>query len=308
MRVVGVDIGGTSIKVGLVNETGLVLDTFTMPVDKSLSVMQTVNALNSALKTFINSVGDVDAVGVGCPGLINSTEGIVCSSNNLDWYDLPLKNLMETALKKPVKITNDANAAALGENKFGAGREYQNMVMITLGTGVGSGIIVNNQIFEGHEGKGAELGHMILQLNGRQCTCGRKGCFETYASATALINDTKQAIMEHPESSLANVSLNSVNGKTVFDHARNGDQTAMEVVEKYITYLGEGLLNIMNIFRPEAIVLSGGIANQGQFLVDMLDAYCKARNYGFKLAPKVDIKIAQIGYASGIIGAASLFL
>ena len=210
----------------------------------------------------------------------------------------------------PVKITNDANAAALGEKVFGAGKKYNNVVMITLGTGVGSGIIIDGKIYEGLNGKGAEIGHSCLIMDGIPCTCGRKGCLEMYASATALVRQTKEAMELNKDSLLWEESKKQgkVSGRTAFEAAKKGDKTANEVVDNYVKYLSEGLLNVCNIFRPDCIVLSGGIANQGDYLINKVKDYCKKFDYGYPNSPVTEIKVAEIGYDSGIIGAACLFL
>ena len=211
----------------------------------------------------------------------------------------------------PVKITNDANAAALGEKVFGAGKKYQNVVMITLGTGVGSGIIIDGKIYEGLNGKGAEIGHSTLYVDGLPCTCGRNGCFEMYASASALIRQTKEAMEKDKKSLLwaeAKENNGKVSGRTAFYAAQKGDETANKVVDNYVKYLSEGLLNVCNIFRPECIVLSGGIANQGDYLLRKVKTYCEKYDYGYPNSPVTQIEIAEIGYNSGIIGAACLIL
>jgi glucokinase len=181
--------------------------------------------------------------------------------------------------------------------------------MLTLGTGVGGGIIINGKLFEGNEGKGAELGHSVIVVDGEQCTCGRKGCLETYASATALIRETKKAMQLNKRSLLWKVcpDIDLVGGKVPFDAAKQGDPTAIKVLDNYIKYLGEGILNFCNIFRPNVIVLSGGIANAGDYLFDRVNNYVRERNYGYKMTPEVKIVPAELGYDSGKIGAAALF-
>ena len=216
---------------------------------------------------------------------------------------------MERETGFPVRITNDANAAAFGEAKFGAGKKYQNIIMITLGTGVGGGIVLNGKLFEGNMGKGAELGHTVVVMDGRECTCGRRGCLETYASATALIRDTKEMMELHPESKLWEISekLGKVDGRVAFEACRAGDKCGEELVKNYVHHLGEGLMNFFNIFRPEAVVLSGGIANEKDYLLSRLKAYCKEHDYGYPRTPEVELLTSELGYDSGKIGAAALF-
>ena len=183
--------------------------------------------------------------------------------------------------------------------------------MFTLGTGVGGGIIIDKKLYEGNESKGAELGHAVLVLGGEECTCGRKGCIEAYCSASALIRDTKRAMLADTESKMweyANNDINNVNGRTAFAMARENDESAMKVVENYVMYLSESIMNYCNIFRPEAFVLGGGICGEGKFLIDKVVAYCEKRHYGYQGTPAVKIITATLGNDAGIIGAAALLV
>lgn len=313
MIAIGIDIGGTSIKGAAVTTDGKVLDVFSMPVEKGEQQEVTIQKLIDLTNTYIKTHGfkkeEILGIGIGVPGAIDSVRGVCCESNNLEWHDLPIKSLIEEGTGIPVKITNDANAAALGEAKFGAGKEFNDIIMVTLGTGVGGGIVIGGKLVEGNEGKGAELGHIVIELNGRQCTCGRKGCLEAYASATALIADTKSAMNKHPESLMHQYAeqYGKIDGRVSFDAAKAGDDAAIKVVDQYVMFLSEGLLNYCNIFRPEAIILSGGIANAGDFLLDKIDKYLEDHNYGFKGTPAVKVLVSELGYDSGKIGAAALF-
>ena len=308
MAILGIDIGGTSIKGGLVYRYGQVDKLFSLPIDKSLSQDEQIKALINKIKETYNE-NEFDGIGLGIPGAIDGTLGVVMYSNNLKWENLEIGRMLKHAFPgKKVAMTNDANAAALGEAKFGSAKNEQNVVMITLGTGVGGGIIINGKLYEGNHGRGAELGHQVIVLDGILCSCGRKGCFEQYASATALINQAKEAIKENPECKLALCAKNGeeVNGKLIFETAKAGCSTAQKVVDNYVKYLSEGLINICNVFRPSSIVLSGGIANQGDYLINKVVAYLEKEHYGYLPEFKVNIKIASLGYNSGIIGAASL--
>ena len=313
MIAIGIDIGGTSIKYAAVDSTGKVFDKEVQEIISGESQEVTIKKLINNIKDYINKYNlsdKVSGIGLGIPGSIDTKEGVVTYSNNLNWKELHVVDLFKKEISLPVKITNDANAAALGEKVFGAGKKYKDVVMITLGTGVGSGIIIDGKIYEGLKGKGAEIGHSTLVVNGLDCTCGRKGCFEMYASATALIRQTKEA-MDLDKASLMWEEFKQqgkVSGRTAFNAAKKGDETAIKVVDNYVMYLSEGLLNICNIFRPECIVLSGGIANQGDYLLDKVKAYCKKYDYGYPNSPVTEIKVAEIGYDSGIIGAACLIL
>lgn len=313
MIAIGIDIGGTSIKGAAVTKEGKVLDVFTLDVLKGDTQEKVVNSLIDIVNAYIKKQGykkeEILGIGCGVPGSIDSVNGVVSYSNNLRWSELPIVEMMEKGTGLPVRITNDANAATFGEAKFGAGKDYKNIIMLTLGTGVGGGIVANGELYEGNQGKGAEMGHTVIVIDGHECTCGRRGCLETYASATALIRDTKLA-MEKDKASLMweeADKLGKVDGRVAFNAERRGDETAHEVVENYIKYLSEGILNFANIFRPEAVILSGGIANEGDYLTKRLDAYCAKENYGYKGTPKFEILVSKLGYDSGKIGAAALF-
>ncbi len=313
MIAIGIDIGGTSIKGAAINSTGKVYDVFSMPVIKGEKGEETIAKLSALVNEYIASHHfdeKIEGIGLGVPGIIDSVNGVVSFSSNLKWENLPIRQLMEDATGLKVKITNDANAAALGEARFGAGKNYSSSIMITLGTGVGGGVVIDNKLVEGNQGKGAELGHMVIVLDGRECGCGRKGCLEAYASATGLIVDTKIAMEKHPESLMHKIAqeLGKVDARVAFNAEKQGDKAAKEVIDQYIMYLSEGLMNYCNIFRPEVFILSGGIANEGKNLTDRVEKYLKEHDYGYKNSPSVDVVIASLGYDSGKIGAACLIL
>ncbi|MBO7614299.1 MAG: ROK family protein [Bacilli bacterium] len=315
MTVIGIDVGGTTIKGAAVTSEGKMFKTFTVPVskyEKGVEVMERLaQAVNDYIATYKDEIGTIEGIGMGIPGVIDSKKGVVCASANLPlWTDLKVKEIIEKLTGLPVKVSNDANAAALGEVRFGAGDNCETAIMLTLGTGVGCGVVLNGQLFEGNEGKGAELGHSTLILGGRKCGCGRKGCFEAYASASGLIYDTEQMIEKHPESKMKKIAIQfgKVNGRVAFKAAREyEDPWAIKVVDQYISYLGEGLLNICNIFRPNLIILSGGVANEGDYLIERVQEYIKERDYGYKNSPEVKVVQGKLGYDSGKIGAAALF-
>lgn len=308
MNAIGIDIGGTFIKGAVVTPKGDILDFFSMPVEKDEKPELTIEKLIKEIKK-INYPG-VLGIGIGCPGTVDSETGVVEFAPNMHWTDVRIKEMIEHEIPLPVHITNDANAAAAGESTFGVGRQFQNMVVLTLGTGVGGGLIINGKLFEGNEGKGAEIGHMVIYADGRQCGCGRKGCLEAYASATALVADTKEAMDKCQESSMWKFCpiLDEVDARVAFNAAKLGDKAAQVVIQNYVHYLGEGILNLCNIFRPDAVVLCGGIAKEGAYLTSRLKNYCEERSYGFPRSPEVQIVTGKLGYNAGIVGAASLFL
>ena len=312
MIAIGIDIGGTSIKGAAVDSNGRVYETFSMPFVKGEPGEITVKKLASIVKEYVASFDlekKIVGIGIGCPGTLDIKNGVVNYSNNLGWDNLPIVDIMHEQLPYPIRLTNDANAASLGEAKFGAGKSYETIIMLTLGTGVGGGIIIDGKLFEGNEGKGGELGHTVIVVDGEQCTCGRKGCLEAYASATALIRDAKKAMRSNKKSLMWKISpdIDLVGGKVPFEAAKQGDPTATAVIDNYVKYLGEGILNFCNIFRPNVIVLSGGLANAGAFLFDKVNKYVEERYYGYKSTPAVKIVPAELGYDSGKIGAAALF-
>ena len=313
MYYIGIDIGGTAIKTGIVSKDYKLIDKSSIPTDKSLDykviVKDIANQILSLTKKNNIDIDKVSAIGIGCPGAIDSKNGIVNYSPNLKWKEVPLSYELSAILKREVKITNDANAAALGETKCGAGKNYSDTILITLGTGVGGGVVIGGKLFEGYQSKGAELGHMVIKKDGEPCACGRKGCMETYASATALIRQTKRAMEQDKNSLMWQTStLDNVDGKTAFESAKKGDKTAQKVVDEYIEYLGEGIANFVNIFRPQAIILGGGICAQGDNLLNPLKKVVEKNSYGGALNPNPALVIARLGNDAGIIGAASLVI
>ncbi len=314
MIAIGIDIGGTSIKGAFVTDKGEILHRFSLKVSKDSPFEVEIKKLSDLINKEIKDnhlEGKIKGIGIGNPGIMDMDEGLIIESPNLpSWNNHNLKKEIEKHVGIPVKLNNDANVAALGEAKFGSGHKYKDLIMITLGTGVGGGVIINGKLFDGHLHQGAELGHMIIKMNGRECGCGRKGCFEAYASATALIKDTKAMMKRHPESLLTVIEkeLNGVDARNAFMAAKRGDKYGKKLVNNYISYLGEGLLNYCNIFRPEAIILSGGVANEGEYLISRVKKYLAKHHYGMKGSPEVDIVISSLGYDSGKIGAACLVL
>ena len=304
---IGVDLGGTYIKCGIVDEDGNIVEAGKSPTpdnydDAAKEIARLADEL--AKKAGVTPLG----VGVGSPGSIDGETGKVIYSNNLGWHDAPLKADLEKYLKIPVEITNDANAAALGEAFCGAGKNYRSFVLLTLGTGVGSGIVLDGKLLEGNHGVGAEFGHTVIVAGGNKCTCGRRGCLEAYASATALVSQTVDAMNRHRESALWKVSPDpkKVNGKTAFDAMRLGDETAKQVVDTYIGYLADGVTNAVNLFRPDAVILGGGVSAEGDALIKPLKEKVKELSYGkWEVAP-VEIVTATLKNDAGICGAAKL--
>lgn len=306
----GIDLGGTGIKCGIVDEKGKIVAVKKCPTKKGAPASDILADMAGLVIDLQKETGvNLEGVGVGCPGLIDTKKGNVVYSNNLVWKNVPLVSTLNKALNLPIYVTNDANAAALGEYHFGAGKKYQSMVMFTLGTGVGSGIVFGGKLFEGNLGAGVELGHEVIRYGGEKCTCGRKGCLEAYASATALIRQAQKA-MDGDEDSLlwklCGGDKNAVNGKMVFDALRDGDKTAEKIVKKYTDYLASGVTNAINAFHPQAIVLGGGICAAGDVFLSPLKRKVNRQIFGgTKFAP-VHIEVASLGNDAGIYGAAAL--
>lgn len=307
----GIDVGGTFIKGGIVAESGEIVADGKIATQCELGgekLADNVAALVNDLKEQSGvSSEEIIAAGMGFPGFIDSVKGIVVYSNNLNLSDFDVATAASSRLGVPVKVANDANVAALGEKQFGAGKEFDSLVLITLGTGVGSGIVIDGKLFEGNRSAGAEVGHEVIVYNGEPCTCGRRGCFEAYASATALIRETKRAMQAHPDSRMWEIgSLEAVSGITPFDYAPV-DVYAAEVVDRYEELLACGITNVANVFRPQAILIGGGVCAQGDNLIlplkRKLDAQLFGKIYG---SPSVEIRAASLGNKAGVLGAAAL--
>ena len=311
MYSIGIDIGGMSIKAGLVDENGKILEKNTVKSAATADevIVNMAKQINSLLDNRGLTVENIKGIGIGCPGAISGYKGVVDILPNLGWYNVPLADRIKEYFDTEVRLSNDANVAALAEALYGCAKGYNDCIMLTLGTGVGGGIIINKKLYEGTECKGAELGHTTLIIDGEQCTCGRNGCVECYVSASALIRQTKAAMLSDRDSMMwdcVSRDIEKVDGKTAFFCAKQGDATAENVVSQYIKYLSESLMNMMNIFRPEVIILGGGICGEGKYLTDRIEQYCERFHYGYKGSPKPAIKIAELGNDAGIIGAAAL--
>ena len=309
---IGIDLGGTFIKGGIVNDLGNILISDKVPTESEKGADRVALNIANLCKTLLKQVNmtasDIVGVGMGVPGMIDSAKGEVVYSNNLGWEHFFISNEVEKQTGLPVKIANDANVAALGETKFGCGKNYNNTVMLTLGTGVGGGIIINGKLFEGNRSAGAELGHSVIVAGGEQCTCGRKGCLEAYASATALMRDTKRAMLADRQSKMWEIgSIDNVTGKTAFDY-KDVDESARKVVEDYIEKLGVGITNISNEFRPEAVILGGGVCAQGDNLIKPLQGVVNKEIFARDKGPQVKILTATLGNNAGLLGAVALLM
>ena len=313
MYYIGVDLGGTNIAAGIVDEKGNLLRKASIPTGAEREADEVIKDMAGLCRKLIDEQGitvdDVEYAGVATPGTADHDNGIVVYANNLRFLNYPLADKLKEFLGvKKVLIENDANAAAKGEAACGAAKGHANSVMITLGTGLGGGIIIDNKIYSGFNYAGAELGHMVIEVDGLPCSCGRKGCWEAYSSATGLINMTKVKLAETKDTIMHEMVAHDgkVSGRTAFDAMRKGDKAAKEVVDKYIYYLAMGIVNIINIFQPEVLVIGGGICNEKHYLTDPLMDIVDKEQYSRNSTKKTEIRIATLGNDAGIIGAAML--
>ena len=312
MYTIGIDLGGTNIVAGVVNDDYEILasaDCKTALPRPANEIMDDMARLCfEAVEKAGLTMQDVAHVGIGCPGTCNVDTGEVEYSNNLKFDHLMLGPEMEQRLGLRVHIENDANAAALGEALAGAAKGTNSCVCITLGTGVGAGIIFDKKIYSGFNFAGAEIGHTVIVADGEPCNCGRNGCWESYASATALIRQTRRMMEKHPESKMWELakSLDKVNGLTAFNAMRAGDAAGKEVVDTYINYVACGIANVINIFQPEVLCVGGGICKEGETLMAPIRAYVERERYSKYSVHQTRICVAQLGNNAGVIGAACL--
>ena len=303
----GLYVGGTSIKGLVINEKGDILSEGCVPVEVGADLADTIEVLADELVQRMGVVfSQISGIGVCCPGLIDTTTGTVLFAGNLELKNYPLKKLLVDKFKLRVEVCNDANAAALGEAKFGVGKGYDNSIMITLGTGVGGGIVIDGKLFEGNKGAGTEVGHMVIEKGGLKCTCGRRGCFEVYCSARALTAKTKFEMEEDTGSDMWKTYTNdTADGKTAFEYM-DGDKTAKRIVDWYINHLACGITNLANIFRPNIVMLGGGVAAQGSRLTAPLQKLVDKELFGGTDFAPVKIECASLGNRAGAYGAAAL--
>ncbi len=310
----GIDLGGTNIAVGVVNDKfeivgrGKVKTRAPRPAQEIADDM--VKACRMALEDAGLTIDDINSVGIGSPGSIDPVNGVIATSNNLRFSNVPMVEMVSSQLGVKCYIENDANAAAYGEFMAGAGKGTKDFITITLGTGVGCGIIIDGKVFSGCNNAGGELGHTVLVYDGEQCTCGRKGCWETYASATALIRQTKDAMKNDAQSKMweiVNNDIENVNGRTAFDAMRAGDATAKMVVDQYIKYVASGATNVVNIFQPEVLCIGGGISHEGETLIAPIRSIIEVERYSKNVTKQTAVREAQLGNDAGIIGAACLY-
>lgn len=309
---VGIDLGGTNIVAGVVDEKYNIVAKASTKTNCPRPEKEIADDMAKMAIQAVENAGltmdQIEWIGVGTPGIANSETGIIEYSNNLGFKNTPMVEYIRQTIDKPVFIENDANAAAYGEYVAGAAKGSKNAVCITLGTGVGGGIIIDGKIYSGSNFAGAEIGHTVIEVDGAQCSCGRKGCFEAYSSATGLIRMTKEAIAENPDGVMAKMAEKNgkVTARTSFDSMREGDEAAKVIVDKYIKYLAAGITNTINIFQPDVLCIGGGVCNEGDALLLPVKAIVKEEVYTRNSEKNTEIVIAKLGNDAGIIGAAFL--
>jgi len=313
--ILGIDLGGTKILTAVVDTHGKMRS-------RDHSITPAKEGREAVVKSILESVGraldqanigttDLAAIGVGAPGLSNPGTGILFTSPNLPgWKDIPLRDIIEKELGKKAFLINDANAAAVGELYFGAGRGTQNFIYITISTGIGGGIIIDGKIYTGFSGTAGEVGHMVIDDDGPACNCGNRGCWETLASGTALAREARHRIKEGAATlilQLAGGDVENINAEVIQEAALAGDKLAIELIERTAYYLGVGLANLINIFNPEVIVIGGGLSNIGDMLLK--PAFKEAGHRAFK-QPYQAVRFARAGLGrnSGVLGAAAFAL
>ena len=309
---IGIDVGGTGIQIGVVDKDYHIVREGSIPTRIDLSFEEQVGQIASCVSATVSEAGftegDIESIGVGIPGIASASTGEIIKCTNMGWFHVPFRDVFNRFLDKPVHIDNDANVAALAESFAGVSAGTSSSVFITIGTGIGSGIIINGRIWSGAHHIGGELGHVIFDLDGVPCTCGNHGCLERYCSATALIRMAREAVAGHPESLIlqsVNHDPSRIEAKTVFDAARACDPLALTVYQHYIDCLAQAIGSVVNLIDPEVIVLGGGVSKAGSFLLDPL-----IREYSkyvlFNDQPLPPVKLAVLGSEAGIIGAAML--
>ncbi len=309
----GIDLGGTNIAAGIVDENYKIIGSAECKTNAPRSAEEIADDIAAIGKKAAEYAGikfdDIGAVGLGTPGSVNSKTGMIAFSANLYFENVPFAKLVSDRLGKPVYIENDANAAAYGEYIAGAGKNAENFVAVTLGTGVGGGIIINGRIYSGSNGAAGELGHITMVKDGVSCPCGRKGCFEQYASVSALVRFTKESMKQNPDSSmweLVSGNIDAVNGITSFKAAKQGDAAAKAVVDKFIEYVAIGISDIVNIFQPDILAIGGGISKEGETLLSPIRKIVDTQDYARNMKNRTVITAATLGNDAGIIGAAFL--
>jgi glucokinase len=309
---IGIDLGGTNIAVGIVDDKGNIKFEKSCPTKVGRKPQEIIDDMIALVFNILDEyqmdLKEIQSIGIGIPGLADKN-GNVIFCVNLRWKNVPLREMLEKVLHKPIYIDNDATVAALAEYESGSMKNSKSGLMITLGTGIGGGIILDGEVYSGFNGIGSEIGHIVVGENFYNCNCGRNGCLETFASSTAIIKHTKKLIVDLNETTTvlerAKGNINNIDARMIFDSAKEGDKIANLAVDRLIKYLGTGILNIINIIDPEIIVLGGGVSGSGQYLLDRITSEVIGNKYYDEL-PIAKIVLAELGNKAGIIGAAMI--
>lgn len=299
---IGIDLGGTTIKGGVVNSEGEILFKKVIPTNawgETNEIVEDIISLVKALQEELSKEA-LEVIGVGVPGMVTHENSYIETCANINLSKTNLKKILEREIGVPTFIDNDANVAAIAEYEIGSLKKYQSGMLITLGTGVGGGIIINNEVIRGSHGIGAEIGHMVVGENFYDCNCGRNGCLETFASASAINEYAKKLLRDTSEDSV--LRGKEISAKIVFDGARTGDQLCEKVINRFAEYLSKGIVNFINILDPEAIALGGGISNAGEYLIDLLEEKIKEDLYT-QDAEFAKLLLAELKNDAGIVGA-----
>lgn len=308
----GIDIGGTNIACGIVNDNCEIIARSKVKTNAPRPYGEILADIIRGAKLACEEAGispsELDSVGIGCPGTCNQDTGAVEYSNNLGFVNVPLRPDVKKALGVKTFLGNDADAAAYGEYCAGVAKGAENAVVITLGTGVGSGIIIGGKIYSGSNFAGGEIGHTVISVDGRPCTCGRKGCFEAYSSATGLVNITRDYAEKYPASLMAKLIKQDgrISARTAYAAMKQGDEAGRIVTDEYVKYLAVGIANVINIFQPDVLCIGGGVCNEGDTLLVPLKKAVKEQVYSKNSAKNTEIVICSLGNDAGIIGAAML--
>ena len=311
MRKIGIDLGGTNIAAGIVDESGVILCKDSVPTGASRPKEEIIDDIAALCRTLTAkmelTLSEIDSVGIAVPGGVDEKSGEILFTPNIPFSGLNICEILSEKLDGiRVRVANDANAATLAEVFAGAAKGADNAVMITLGTGVGGGIVIDKKIYSGSNGLAAEIGHFVLQMGGEKCGCGRRGCFEAYASATALIRMTKEELNTCFMSGEATLMAEAkeVSARTAFDAFRAGDKAAARVIERYTDALASGIASLINIFQPDVFIIGGGVSNEKQFLIDLLQPKVDAEDFARDAKKRTRLCTATCGNDAGIIGAA----
>ena len=305
---IGIDLGGTNIAVGIVDEAHQIAASATSPTRVELGAEQVLDDMAQTVMNALNftgiDLGECIGIGVGSPGSCDAAAGVVRIAHNLGWNSVPLCEMLHARLGLPAFLGNDADCAALGEVTAGAAQGSGSALLLTLGTGIGGGLVIGGEIFSGFRSLGGEFGHMCIAMDGEKCSCGQRGCWEAYASATALIRQGEAAAKAHPDSVLASVA--PLDGKKIFDAAAQGDAAAQAVTAQYAEYLGVGLVSLINALYPETVLIGGGVSGAGEALLTPLREYVAAHFFVGDPGLLPQIRAAALGGNAGVIGAAAL--